>query len=144
LLATVSLAALIWVGVASTRSREGPQSEVRERERAFAQTMADRDHAAFATFLADEAIFLGSEGVFRVKAGVTEGWQPLFQGARAPFSWRPQRVEATDSGMLAVSTGPVFDPEGRRIGTFTSTWRRERDDQWRIVLDSGCSPCRDP
>ena len=32
-----------------------------------------------------------------------------------------------DSGTLAFSTGPVFDPEGKRTGTFNSTWRLEKD-----------------
>ena len=32
--------------------------QVRATETAFAQTMADRDHAAFASFLAEDAIFV--------------------------------------------------------------------------------------
>ena len=42
---------------------------------------------------------------------------------------------------LFASPGPVYDPEGKRIGTFNSVWRRETDGAWKIVLDKGCPPC---
>jgi len=38
----------------------------------------------------------------------------------------------------------VLDPEGKRIGTFTSTWRLESDKEWRVVIDAGCPPCACP
>ncbi len=115
--------------------------QVRAREIAFAQTMADRDHAAFAAFVAEEALFLGPT-VLRGRAAVAEGWKPFFEGPGAPFSWEPERVEVIDSGTLAISTGPVRGPDGQRVGTFNSTWRFEGDGQWRVVLDIGCPPCR--
>jgi ketosteroid isomerase-like protein len=117
------------------------QKQVREREIAFAKTMADRDHAAFASFVSEEAIFMGRTAL-RGRAAVAEGWKPFFQGPKAPFSWEPERVEVIDSGTLAISSGPVRDPAGNRTGTFNSTWRRESDGQWRVVLDIGCPPCR--
>jgi ketosteroid isomerase-like protein len=120
------------------------QAQVREAERAFARTMADRDHAAFVAFLAEEAIFLAPDRALRGKAQVGEGWKRFFEGPQAPFAWEPERVEVVDSGTLAVSTGPVFGPAGQRVGTYNSTWRREPDGKWRIVLDNGCPPCRCP
>lgn len=119
-------------------------NEVRDRERAFAKSMADRDLAAFESFLADEAIFISGQGPLRGKAAVVAGWKRYFEGKTAPFSWEPETVEVLDSGGLALSRGPVHDPEGRRVGTFTSTWRREADGRWLIVLDSGCPPCPCP
>jgi ketosteroid isomerase-like protein len=120
------------------------QQQVRDAERAFAKTMADRDHAAFVSFLSEEAIFLGPEGALRGRKAVAEGWKRFYDGPVAPFAWEPQRVEVIESGSLAISTGPVFDPQRKRIGTFTSTWRRDSDGKWRIVLDSGCPPCPCP
>ena len=140
------LAALtLFIGLLSSSPGQGSadlQSQVRDAERAFANTMADRDHGAFATFLADEAIFLGPKEVLRGKKAVAEGWKRFFEGAQAPFAWAPERVEVIDSGSLAISTGPVTDPaSGKRVGTFTTTWRREQDGKWRVILDSGCPPC---
>jgi ketosteroid isomerase-like protein len=141
----LSAAVLAFLGAAvhagPARSPADLALAVREAEKAFAGTMADRDHAAFTRFLSDEAVFLGSGRVLRGKAEVAEGWKRFFEGAEAPFSWSPDRVEVLDSGTLALSTGPVFDPSGRRVGTFTSTWRLEKGRGWRIVLDSGCPPC---
>ena len=114
---------------------------VRARETAFAQTMADRDHTAFAAFVSEEALVLGRT-VLRGRQAVAEGWQRFFKGAQAPFSWEPERVEVIDSGTLAISTGPVRGPDGERVGTFNSTWRLESDGEWRVVLDVGCPPCR--
>ena len=122
---------------------EALAARVRSREVAFAKTMADRDHAAFATFVAEEALFLG-RSVLRGRKAVAEGWKPYFEAEKAPFSWQPDRVEVVDSGALAFSTGPVLDPDGKRVGTFNSTWRREKDGEWRVVLDSGCPPCACP
>jgi ketosteroid isomerase-like protein len=118
-------------------------ARVRAREEAFAKSMADRDLGAFATFVDEEAVFLG-RGELRGRAAVVEGWKRYFEGPKAPFSWKPDRVHVIDSGTLAVSQGPVFDPDGTRTGTFTSTWRLGRDGEWRVVLDSGCPPCACP
>jgi len=119
-------------------------AQVREREQAFARTMADRDHAAFAGFVSEEALFFGSKKVLRGRAAVSEGWKGLYEGKDAPFSWEPEQVEVLDSGTLALSTGPVRDPQGKTIGTFQSIWRREADGQWRVVFDKGCPPCNCP
>jgi ketosteroid isomerase-like protein len=118
--------------------------EVRERERAFAQTMADRNLEAFTSFLSEEAVFISSKGPLRGKAAVVEGWKRFYEGPQPPFSWEPETVEVIASGGLALSRGPVHGTDGKRIGTFTSTWRREADGQWRIVLDSGCPACTCP
>jgi uncharacterized protein (TIGR02246 family) len=111
--------------------------EVRETERAFAKSMADRDHAAFAAHLAEDAVFLSDQRTLRGKSAVAEEWRRYFEGP-APFSWEPDRVEVLDSGALALSTGPVRDPAGAIVATFTSIWRREADGRWRIVFDRGC------
>jgi ketosteroid isomerase-like protein len=131
---------LAFAPLGGAQTTEELREAVRRREEAFAKTMAERDHPAFVTFLADEAIFVGRTAL-RGKANVAEGWKRFFEGAEAPFSWAPDRVEVVESGTLALTGGPVFDPAGRRVGTFNSTWRREADGVWRIVLDSGCPPC---
>ena len=114
------------------------QQEVRAREQAFAQTMADRNPAAFASFLSQEAVFVGSASVLHGPKEIAEGWKRYFDGPQAPFSWQPGTVEVLASGTLALSSGPVFDPQGTRVGTFNSVWRRDPDLIWRIVFDNGC------
>lgn len=119
-------------------------NQVRSAEIAFAKTMAVRDHDAFASHVADEALFFSRKGVLRGKAAVAAGWKSFFEGEKAPFSWEPEVVDVLDSGTLALSSGPVRDPEGKQIGTFNSIWRRETDGRWRVVFDKGCPPCECP
>jgi ketosteroid isomerase-like protein len=121
--------------------REALAAAVKAREIAFAKTMADRDHAAFGSFVAEDAVFM-AETPFHGRKAVVEGWKRFFEGPKAPFAWTPERVEVTLSGTLAISSGPVFDPAGNRVGTFNSTWRRDTDGEWRVVVDIGCPPCR--
>ena len=104
--------------------------------------MADRDHAKFTSFLAEETIFFGSKSVMRGRTAVADAWKRFFEGTKAPFAWGPEKVEVLDSGTLAMSSGPVTDPEsGKRVGTFNSVWRRDKDGSWKIVLDNGCPQC---
>lgn len=99
--------------------------------------MADRDFTAFQRFLSAEAIFFSGPEALRGKAAVASRWARYFNGAVAPFSWRPDQVQVLDSGTLALSTGPVSDPQGQLIGRFVSLWRQEEPGVWRIVFDRG-------
>jgi ketosteroid isomerase-like protein len=114
------------------------QQEVRARETAFARSMADRNLAAFTSFISPEAVFVGAGGTIRGPKEIAAAWKRFFDGPQAPFSWKPETVEVLPSGTLALSTGPVFDPKGERIGTYNSTWRLEADGVWRIIFDNGC------
>ena len=135
------LCLILMVGAILAAQPDSLTDQVRRAEMAFAKTMADRDHAAFATFLADEAIFSSPSRVLRGAKDVAAGWKRFFEGAQAPFSWEPVQVQVLDSGTLALSSGPVRDPSGKRIGTFNSIWRREPDGKWKVVIDHGCPPC---
>jgi len=130
------VAARLWA-----QAGDGLADQVRRTEIAFARTMADRDHAAFRSFLAEEAIFVGTNRVYRGAKEVAEGWKRFFDGPQAPFSWEPDQVQVLESGTLALSSGPVRDPSGKRVGTFNSIWRREAGGTWKIVIDHGCPPC---
>ena len=119
------------------------QQQVADTERTFARTMATRDHAAFMTFLSDEAVFLSGNIALRGKQQIAEGWKQLYEQPEPPFSWEPGRVEVLDTGTLAISTGPVYDPNHKLISTFTSVWRLEAPDAWRVIFDIGNPVCDD-
>lgn len=126
---------------ASSKSLAELAQEVMDSERAFARTMASRDLAAFGAFVADEAVFLVGPTPVRGKQQIIEAWRGYYLQPAAPFSWTPERVEVLDSGNLALSTGPVRDPTGRLIRTFTSIWRLDASGTWHVVFDQGCEVC---
>lgn len=123
---------------AGSQTNEELVAQVRAAEVAFAGAMAKRDLDSFAAHLAEEALFFGAKDVLRGKAAVVAGWKRFFEGATAPFSWAPQTVEVLASGTLGLTSGPVLDPGGKQIGTFSSIWRREADGRWKVVFDKGC------
>ena len=120
------------------------QLQVADTERAFAKTMADRDLVAFGRFLSDETVFFSGPTPLRGKQAVVEWWSRFYAKPQAPFSWAPKDVVVLDSGTLALSSGPVYDPGGKLIATFTSVWRLEAPGTWRIVFDKGNDVCDCP
>jgi ketosteroid isomerase-like protein len=114
------------------------EDELRAAETAFARTMADRDLEAFKSFLASETVFFTGNQTLRGPEAVAEAWARFFEGEAAPFSWGPEAVAVLESGTLGFSSGPVLSPEGERIGTFNSVWRRLDEGKWEIVFDRGC------
>lgn len=148
-LSPVTLVAAVIVGllamlavhpVPAVVAQESLQAQVLAAERAFAKSMADRNRAAFAAHLAEEAIFFTGATPLRGKAEVVKGWARFFDGPSAPFSWEPDQVEVLQSGSIALSTGLVRDPGGKVIGRFNTIWRREPDGVWRVVFDKGGPP----
>jgi ketosteroid isomerase-like protein len=129
-----------------TRARESLEDlteQVRATEIAFAKTLADRDVKAFTRMIAPDAIWL-ADAPLRGPAEVLTRWQKYFDAAQPPFSWAPELVEVQEGGKLALSTGPVLDPAGKRIGTYTSIWRRDASGEWRLIFDRGCPSCDCP
>ena len=117
------------------------KDQVFSTERAFAKTMAERDHAAFASFIATDTVFFSGPKPLRGKQAVVDFWAKYYSGPNAPFSWEPKEVEVLDSGDLAISSGPAYDPSGKQFGTFTSIWRLEAPNTWRIIFDKGNPVC---
>lgn len=83
--------------------------QVADAERAFARTMAERDHKAFRWFLSHETVFFSGP----------EWWKRYYAAAQASFSWEPAEVEVLESGTLAISSG------------------LEQDGKWRVIFDKG-------
>ena len=119
---------------------EALRKQVADAERAFAKTMADRNFAAFTSFLSEEAIFYAGEKPIRGKQAVAADWKRFYEKPEPPFSWEPESVEVLDSGTLALSSGPVRSPDGKVFARFNSIWRLEAPGAWRVVFDKGSKP----
>jgi ketosteroid isomerase-like protein len=126
--------------VASAEDLATLAAQVRATEIAFAKTLADRDVKAFRAMIAPDVIWLADQPL-RGPDQVLTRWQKFFDAPQPPFSWAPELVEVQEGGKLALSTGPVLNPAGKRVGTFTSIWRRESTGEWKIIFDRGCPVC---
>ncbi|MGH8212184.1 MAG: YybH family protein [Rhodanobacteraceae bacterium] len=125
---------------AALPATDSARQQVFAAERAFAKSMADRNLADFSSHVSEEAIFFTGANPLHGKAEVLAKWSGFFEGAAAPFSWEPDRVEVLKSGTLALSTGLVRDPQRKVIGRFNSVWRQESPGIWRVVFDKGSPP----
>lgn len=136
----VLLCTLLVAGSADAESTVQLAAQVRATEIAFARTLADRDPKKFTSMIAPDSIWLGAKPLHG-PAEILASWQSYFDAQTPPFSWQPEIVEVQVGGKLALSTGPVTDAAGKRIGTYTSIWRREPSGEWKIIFDRGCPVC---
>ena len=125
---------------ASLTRGEAAREQVIATERAFAKTMADRDLKAFGSFLSEDTVFFSGPKPLHGKQAVLDFWSRFYSKKEAPFSWEPKTVEVLDSGALALSSGPVYDAQGKLFACFSSIWRQEAAGQWKIVFDRGTGP----
>jgi ketosteroid isomerase-like protein len=136
----------MWVALAGCACAAPPSNadlkkQVADTERAFAATMKVRDHTAFVSFVAEDAVFFNGPTPLHGKAAVGEFWKKFYSKAEAPFSWEPDQVEVLASGTLAMSSGPVYDPAGKLISRFNSVWRLDATGKWKVVFDRGEEVC---
>jgi ketosteroid isomerase-like protein len=114
------------------------------RETGFAQTVADHDAAAFASYLHPDAVFVGGNGATRGAGAIAAEWAGLVAGEPVALHWYPDAVDVGANGQVALSRGPYWienpsaPPDKRyRRGRFISTWLHDADGQWRVVFDGG-------
>ncbi|HUR90265.1 MAG TPA: nuclear transport factor 2 family protein [Ramlibacter sp.] len=133
----IALAACASTAPAPLARGETARQQVVATERAFAKSMADRDLNAFGSFLSQDTVFFSGPKPLHGKQAVIDFWSRFYAKQDAPFSWEPKVVEVMDTGELALSSGPVYDPQGKLFACFSSIWRQENPGQWKIVFDRG-------
>jgi uncharacterized protein (TIGR02246 family) len=123
---------------------------VRCSEIAFSHSAEQQDAAAFASFIDDDARFVGGS-VMRGPAEIAEAWSVFFADDGPTITWCPPFVEVLEDGTLALTRGPykmvTTDEQGTETehwGTFNSIWRRQADGSWKIVFDAGNDAARPP
>ena len=97
---------VLGAAAAAPRTNAELKQQVADTERAFAATMKARDHAAFASFLSDEAVLLGTEAAAaREGGGSDRAGSAFYDKPEAPFSWEPDEVEVLARGRWHSAPG---------------------------------------
>jgi len=117
--------------------------ELRAAEIAFAASVADRDAGRFASFIDEDAVFLGATSL-RGREAIVQAWSVFLAAGGPRLVWQPDIVEVRPDG-LGLSRGPYTltttaedGTESTSSGQFMSIWRRGNDGSWQVLFDSGC------
>jgi len=127
--------------------RQKAIDEIRETDQNFSILSEKQGMAkAFTTYAADEAIKL-NDG-----AAPTVGFDSLrAQMSRLPangpvLTWQVLKADASASGDLGYTFGQWLltskDDTGKKktqFGVYVTVWKRQRNGQWRFVIDGGNS-----
>ena len=120
---------------------------LRAAEISFATSVAEQDIESFGSHIDPDAIFMGGRPLAGREA-ILEAWSVYFQDGGPTLEWHPEDVVVRANGKMGISKGPYTlrarTPDGReqiQKGSFASIWELQADGTWRVIFDSGCTPC---
>jgi ketosteroid isomerase-like protein len=112
-------------------------------EAQFAADVAQHGHDAFLTHFADDGVEVVDGGGFDNLEAMRK--QPPWPEGTS-LTWTPVKAEMAASGDLGYTYGTyVFtakNKEGKLVpsyGKYTSIWKKQKDGQWKVVVDMGNS-----
>jgi len=115
------------------------------REISFAASVENHDAKAFAEHLHPGAVFLGGNN--KPKRGsemIAGAWAGIIQGDGGVLHWHPDTVVIGGDPNVALSRGPWWiadtSPDAKApfvIGSYVSTWVRDRKGVWHVLFDGG-------
>jgi ketosteroid isomerase-like protein len=112
-------------------------------EAEFAADVAQRGHAAFVTHFAEEGVEVVDGGGFDNLDAIRK--QPPWPEGTT-LTWTPVKADMAASGDLGYTYGNYVytakNKEGKPVanyGKYTSIWKKQKDGQWKVVVDMGNS-----
>jgi ketosteroid isomerase-like protein len=115
-------------------------------EARFAKDVREKGGAGFAEWFAEDGVTLGNGAapvIGKVAIARSANWSP----AVYELTWTPTEAQMGPSGDMGYTWGHFEghskDTSGHTIATLTgrylTIWRRQPDDQWKVVLDAGAN-----
>jgi|ERR1700691_2332120 len=128
----------------ATRQKSAKGSELLfQLEANFAADVARLGHDAFLNYIADDGVEVVDGGGFDTKEAMRKR-APWPEGTT--LTWTPIEAEMAASGDLGYTYGTYVytakNKEGRVVvnyGKYTSIWKKQKDGQWKVVVDMGNS-----
>ena len=142
----VTLLLLLLCAATSFAKKEKPATGsdlLVQLEANFAQEVAQHGHDAFLTYFAEDGVEVVDGGGFDNKDAMRK--QPPWPEGTT-LTWTPVKAEMAASGDLGYTYGNYVytakNKDGKLVanyGKYTSIWRKQRDGQWKVVVDMGNS-----
>jgi uncharacterized protein (TIGR02246 family) len=122
------------------------EREVRAAESAMMAAAAEKGSAGYLSFYAEDAVELPAGAPMLLgKASIAKTMSFLDDKSNR-LTWKPVRVDVSESGDLAYSFGNYeFTSVGKdgksavEHGKYTTVWKKQKDGRWKVVLDMGNS-----
>jgi ketosteroid isomerase-like protein len=112
-------------------------------EAEFAADVAEHGHAAFVSHFAEEGVEVVDGGGFDNLDAIRK--QPPWPEGTT-LTWTPVKADMAASGDLGYTYGNYVytakNKEGKPVanyGKYTSIWKKQKDGQWKVVVDMGNS-----
>ena len=129
--------------IGQTREVVAGEALLRQLEADFAADVAKHGHDAFITHFADDGVEVVDGGGFNDKDAMRK--QPPWPEGTT-LTWAPIKAEMAASGDLGYTYGNYIytakNKEGKLVtsyGKYTSIWKKQKDGQWKVVVDVGNS-----
>jgi beta-aspartyl-peptidase (threonine type) len=135
--------AAAWVALpVLAQEPQAPIDRMVAAERLFASTSAEKGiRASFLEFFSEDGVDFRPHPVKTKKVLSEKPPDPSEKFVK--LEWEPDFADVSAEGDIGYTTGPykLTDTSGKdpvtRYGTFFSVWRREKDGQWKVILDAG-------
>jgi len=146
----VTVAVLLFFALASVTASVTAKEEslssaklLVQLETEFAADVAQHGHAAFLTHFASDGVEIVDGGGFDTIDAMRK--QPSWP-AGTTLTWTPVKADMAASGDLGYTYGTYIytakNKEGKLVanyGKYTSIWKKQKDGQWKVVVDMGNS-----
>jgi ketosteroid isomerase-like protein len=114
-------------------------------EARFARDVLEKGGAGFASWFAEDGVTLGNGAapvIGKVAIAKSSTWSPR----EYQLTWKPTDAVMSPSGDMGYTWGHFEgrsrDSSGNPVlttGRYITTWRKEPDGTWKVVLDAGSS-----
>jgi ketosteroid isomerase-like protein len=138
----VLISFLVATSAAQEKTPTGPDLLIK-LEADFAKAVAERGHAAFVDYFAEDGVELDDGG--GISSRDTIGKQPPWPEGTS-LTWTPVKADMAASGDLGYTFGNYIfkskNKEGKIVasyGKYMSVWKRQKDGSWKVVVDMGNS-----
>jgi ketosteroid isomerase-like protein len=139
----VATASLVISSSATKANAETDADTLFRLEANFAADVAKHGHDAFLTYFADDGVEVVDGGGFDTK-NLMRKRAPWPAGAT--LTWTPIKADMSASGDLGYTYGNyIFTAKNKggkvvvNHGKYTSIWKKQKDGQWKVVVDMGNS-----